>query len=56
MPPALMRRQVWRVRIVVHKLDVACKVIRQNGALPRKTFSMGDADEKRYYLECRQLS
>ncbi|MHC4871649.1 MAG: DUF1015 domain-containing protein [Planctomycetota bacterium] len=24
-------------------------------ALPRKTFSMGEADEKRFYLECRQI-
>lgn len=24
-----------------------------DGALPRKTFSMGEANEKRYYLECR---
>lgn len=26
------------------------------GALPRKTFSMGEAREKRYYLECRRLT
>jgi hypothetical protein len=26
-----------------------------DGALPRKTFSMGEADEKRFYLECRQI-
>jgi hypothetical protein len=26
-----------------------------DGALPRKTFSMGEAHEKRYYLECRKL-
>jgi uncharacterized protein (DUF1015 family) len=26
-----------------------------DGALPRKTFSMGGADEKRYYLECRAI-
>ncbi len=26
-----------------------------DGALPRKTFSMGEADEKRYYLECRTI-
>lgn len=25
------------------------------GALPRKTFSMGEANEKRFYLECRKL-
>lgn len=26
-----------------------------DGALPRKTFSMGEADEKRYYLEARRI-
>ena len=26
-----------------------------DGALPRKTFSMGEANEKRYYLECRSI-
>ncbi len=26
------------------------------GVLPRKTFSMGHAEEKRYYLECRRIS
>lgn len=25
------------------------------GALPRKTFSMGHADDKRFYLECRKI-
>ena len=28
----------------------------KDGALPRKTFSMGHAQEKRYYLECRKLT
>lgn len=27
----------------------------QDGVLPRKTFSMGHAQEKRYYLECRKI-
>lgn len=27
-----------------------------DGALPRKTFSMGEAEEKRFYLECRKIS
>lgn len=27
-----------------------------DGALPRKTFSMGEANEKRYYLECRSIT
>ena len=26
-----------------------------DGALPRKTFSMGEANEKRYYMEAKQL-
>ena len=29
--------------------------VKQDGALPRKTFSMGGADDKRFYLECRKL-
>lgn len=29
--------------------------IKQDGSLPRKTFSMGHANDKRYYLECRSL-
>lgn len=27
----------------------------RSGVLPRKTFSMGHAEEKRYYLECRRI-
>ena len=30
--------------------------IRTGGVLPRKTFSIGHAQEKRYYLECRSLA
>lgn len=29
--------------------------IRERGPLPRKSFSMGEASEKRFYLECRKL-
>lgn len=29
--------------------------VRQDGSLPRKTFSMGNADDKRFYLEARKL-
>ncbi|MBR6107871.1 MAG: DUF1015 domain-containing protein [Oscillospiraceae bacterium] len=28
----------------------------KDGALPRKTFSMGHAADKRYYMECRRIS
>ena len=31
------------------------KTVAQNGPLPRKSFSMGEAEEKRFYLECRKL-
>ncbi|MDY0292095.1 MAG: DUF1015 domain-containing protein [Desulfuromonadaceae bacterium] len=31
------------------------RTIVQDGALPRKTFSMGEADEKRFYLEGRRI-
>ena len=29
--------------------------VRRDGALPRKTFSMGEASEKRFYMECRSI-
>lgn len=31
------------------------KTVIFDGALPRKTFSMGEANEKRFYLECRSI-
>jgi hypothetical protein len=31
------------------------ETIAKSGPLPRKSFSMGSANEKRFYLECRQL-
>jgi hypothetical protein len=31
------------------------KTVIGDGVLPRKTFSMGVAEEKRYYLECRKI-
>ena len=31
------------------------RVISESGVLPRKTFSMGHATEKRYYLEARKI-
>lgn len=39
---------------VMDKRDLFRTVI-LDGVLPRKTFSMGEADEKRYYLECRRI-
>ena len=36
------------------KLDLF-KTVLLDGALPRKTFSMGEAHEKRFYMECRRI-
>lgn len=30
--------------------------VQKDGPLPRKTFSMGEANEKRYYMECRKIT
>jgi hypothetical protein len=38
----------------MHKSDLFKTVI-LDGALPRKTFSMGEAHEKRFYMECRKI-
>lgn len=35
--------------------DSFFETINGRGPLPRKSFSMGEADEKRFYLECRKL-
>lgn len=37
------------------KADLFKGVVR-GGVLPRKTFSMGHAEEKRYYIECRKIT
>ncbi|HII29644.1 TPA: DUF1015 domain-containing protein [Candidatus Woesearchaeota archaeon] len=42
-PPAIPKHELFRTVIL-------------DGALPRKTFSMGAADEKRFYLECRRIT
>lgn len=39
---------------VISKHDLF-KTIILEGVLPRKAFSMGHADEKRYYVECRKI-
>ncbi len=46
------------VGILFEKLDKSdlFKYVSQNGAFPRKTFSMGEGVEKRYYLEGRRIT
>ena len=39
----------------MHKADLFRGVV-LGGVLPRKTFSLGHAEEKRYYLECRRIA
>ena len=53
--------QLWRKRKnmgllfpIMHKSDFF-KTVVVDGALPRKTFSMWEAEEKRFYLECRKI-
>lgn len=40
--PSMDKRDLFRTVII-------------EGTLPRKTFSMGEAEEKRFYLECRKI-
>ena len=35
--------------------DMLFKTVICDGALPRKTFSMGHAEDKRFYVECRKI-
>lgn len=46
------------IGILFEKLDKAdlFKYVSRNGAFPRKTFSMGEGVEKRYYLEGRRIT
>ena len=46
------------VGVLFEKLDKAdlFKYVSKNGAFPRKTFSMGEGVEKRYYLEGRRIT
>ena len=46
------------VGILFEKLDKQdlFKYVSKNGAFPRKTFSMGEGVEKRYYLEGRRIT
>jgi hypothetical protein len=37
------------------KKDELFKTIIQDGTLTKKSFSLGDAEEKKYYFECRKI-
>ncbi|MBR6186997.1 MAG: DUF1015 domain-containing protein [Clostridia bacterium] len=46
------------VGILLPPMDKATlfPAVEKNGPLPRKTFSMGEANEKRYYMEARRIT
>lgn len=54
----LVDDKINAVGILFEKLDKAdlFKYVSKNGAFPRKTFSMGEGVEKRYYLEGRRIT
>jgi uncharacterized protein (DUF1015 family) len=37
------------------KKEELFSIVEKDGALPRKTFSMGESEEKRYYMEARKI-
>lgn len=52
-----LANQEWNIGFmlpIMHK-SAFFKTVIVDGALPRKTFSMGEAEEKRYYIECRKI-
>ena len=53
----IVRAQPGAVGIVMPPIDKDNLLlgVAQGGVLPKKAFSMGNAREKRYYLECRGL-
>lgn len=53
-----LARDKHAIAILLGALDknALFPAIAAGGVLPRKTFSMGEAEEKRYYIECRRIS
>ena len=53
-----LARRVGAIAFLLPKISKAdfFRGIVMDGVLPRKTFSMGHAWEKRYYLECRRIT
>ena len=45
------------IKIQLNRIDkhTLFDAVRRGGVLPRKSFSIGEANEKRYYFECRRL-
>ncbi len=49
-------RARWRFLMPPFAKSDLFKGVVMGGVLPRKTFSMGHAEEKRYYIECRKIT
>ena len=52
----LIRKGAFGIEFEPFDKNGLFEYVRKNGPLPRKTFSMGEAEDKRYYLECRRLT
>lgn len=52
----LERLSACRIRLMPMDKKALFPAVRASGALPRKTFSMGQARDKRYYFEARSLT
>ena len=52
-----LAREEGAIAFILPKIekDELFRTISRSGVLPRKTFSIGRAEEKRYYLECRRI-
>ena len=48
-------RGFWLLQAAAHGSCADPWGLAADGALPRKTFSMGEANEKRYYIESRYI-
>ena len=54
----MLASQPYRIGFIVDGISKNSffDVIKKDGILPRKTFSMGHASDKRFYLECRRIT
>ena len=53
-----LAKRIGSIAFLLPKIskDDFFRSIVMDGVLPRKTFSMGHAWEKRYYIECRRIT
>ena len=52
---SLARQNAAAILLSAMEKSALFPAIAAGGVLPRKTFSMGEATEKRYYMECRKI-